>query len=103
MHCVHFVSIAAVAARCYSHEAVETDEEFDARWVTYFSKPDIDAWELKKGDSYSEDVLLELCCCYIDSCDDCKLGSVRSCGNSVCCMNPYPIIHCSLNTLGIGS
>lgn len=29
---------------------METDEEFDARWVTYFSKPDIDAWELKKGD-----------------------------------------------------
>uniref|UniRef100_A0A3B3ZVG0 Cytochrome c oxidase subunit 5A, mitochondrial n=1 Tax=Periophthalmus magnuspinnatus TaxID=409849 RepID=A0A3B3ZVG0_9GOBI len=28
---------------------VETDEEFDARWVTYFNKPDIDAWELRKG------------------------------------------------------
>ncbi|KAK2108984.1 Cytochrome c oxidase subunit 5A [Saguinus oedipus] len=27
----------------------ETDEEFDARWVTYFNKPDIDAWELRKG------------------------------------------------------
>ncbi|KAF3832148.1 hypothetical protein F7725_025813 [Dissostichus mawsoni] len=33
---------------CYSHGRVETDEEFDARWVTYFSKPDIDAWELRK-------------------------------------------------------
>ncbi|XP_060030199.1 cytochrome c oxidase subunit 5A, mitochondrial [Erinaceus europaeus] len=27
----------------------ETDEEFDARWVMYFNKPDIDAWELRKG------------------------------------------------------
>lgn len=42
---------APVASRCYSHAKVETDEEFDARWVTYFSKPDIDAWELRKGDS----------------------------------------------------
>uniref|UniRef100_A0A3P9A8C8 Cytochrome c oxidase subunit 5A, mitochondrial n=1 Tax=Esox lucius TaxID=8010 RepID=A0A3P9A8C8_ESOLU len=40
---------APLASRCYSHSKVETDEEFDARWVTYFSKPDIDAWELKKG------------------------------------------------------
>ena len=38
-----------MAARCYSHGKVETDEEFDARWVTYFNKPDIDAWELRKG------------------------------------------------------
>lgn len=40
---------APLASRCYSHGKVETDEEFDARWVTYFNKPDIDAWELKKG------------------------------------------------------
>ncbi|MBN3288025.1 COX5A oxidase, partial [Polyodon spathula] len=40
---------APVASRCYSHGKQETDEEFDARWVTYFNKPDIDAWELKKG------------------------------------------------------
>uniref|UniRef100_A0A2R9A1M4 Cytochrome c oxidase subunit 5A, mitochondrial n=1 Tax=Pan paniscus TaxID=9597 RepID=A0A2R9A1M4_PANPA len=26
-----------------------TDEEFDALWVTYFNKPDIDAWQLRKG------------------------------------------------------
>lgn len=42
--------LAPLASRCYSHGKVETDEEFDARWVTYFSKPDIDAWELRKGD-----------------------------------------------------
>ncbi|ELK37748.1 Cytochrome c oxidase subunit 5A, mitochondrial [Myotis davidii] len=37
------------SVRCYSHGSHETDEEFDARWVTYFNKPDIDAWELRKG------------------------------------------------------
>uniref|UniRef100_A0A2K5ICZ9 Cytochrome c oxidase subunit 5A, mitochondrial n=1 Tax=Colobus angolensis palliatus TaxID=336983 RepID=A0A2K5ICZ9_COLAP len=36
------------SVRCYSHGSHETDEEFDARWVTYFNKPDIDAWELRK-------------------------------------------------------
>ncbi|XP_023153408.2 cytochrome c oxidase subunit 5A, mitochondrial [Amphiprion ocellaris] len=40
---------ALLASRCYSHGKQETDEEFDARWVTYFNKPDIDAWELRKG------------------------------------------------------
>uniref|UniRef100_A0A9J7ZT58 Cytochrome c oxidase subunit 5A, mitochondrial n=2 Tax=Cyprinus carpio TaxID=7962 RepID=A0A9J7ZT58_CYPCA len=38
-----------LAVRCYSHAKVETDEEFDSRWVTYFSKPDLDTWELRKG------------------------------------------------------
>ncbi|KAM9853979.1 cytochrome c oxidase subunit 5Aa isoform 1-T1 [Aulostomus maculatus] len=40
---------AVLASRCYSHGKQETDEEFDARWVAYFNKPDIDAWELRKG------------------------------------------------------
>ncbi|XP_001379652.2 cytochrome c oxidase subunit 5A, mitochondrial [Monodelphis domestica] len=40
---------AIQSVRCYSHGSHETDEEFDARWVTYFSKPDLDAWELRKG------------------------------------------------------
>ncbi|KAM4830565.1 cytochrome c oxidase subunit 5A, mitochondrial [Urocitellus parryii] len=40
---------AIPSVRCYSHGSHETDEEFDARWVTYFNKPDIDAWELRKG------------------------------------------------------
>ncbi|XP_070687315.1 cytochrome c oxidase subunit 5A, mitochondrial-like [Pempheris klunzingeri] len=40
---------APLASRCYSHSKTETEEEFDARWVTYFSKPDLDAWELRKG------------------------------------------------------
>uniref|UniRef100_A0A8C5YAD9 Cytochrome c oxidase subunit 5A, mitochondrial n=1 Tax=Microcebus murinus TaxID=30608 RepID=A0A8C5YAD9_MICMU len=40
---------AIQSIRCYSHGSHETDEEFDALWVTYFNKPDIDAWELLKG------------------------------------------------------
>ncbi|KAK1789804.1 hypothetical protein P4O66_015684 [Electrophorus voltai] len=40
---------APLGSRCYSHGSQETDEEFDARWITYFNKPDIDAWELRKG------------------------------------------------------
>ncbi len=56
---------APLASRCYSHAKVETDEEFDARWVTYFSKADLDAWELRKGDSlcfaYSNDMSLHCC------------------------------------------
>ncbi|XP_055147277.1 cytochrome c oxidase subunit 5A, mitochondrial-like [Symphalangus syndactylus] len=40
---------AIQSVHCYSHGSHETDVEFDARWVTYFNKPDIDAWELRKG------------------------------------------------------
>nr|XP_030730813.1 cytochrome c oxidase subunit 5A, mitochondrial isoform X1 [Globicephala melas] len=42
-------AVAIQSIRCYSHGSHETDEEFDARWVTYFNRPDIDAWELRKG------------------------------------------------------
>jgi hypothetical protein len=31
-----------------SHEIQETDEEFDARYVAFFSRSDIDGWELRK-------------------------------------------------------
>ncbi|ODN00595.1 Cytochrome c oxidase subunit 5A, mitochondrial [Orchesella cincta] len=40
---------ATGAARFMSHEVQETDEEFDARYVAYFSRPDIDGWEVRKG------------------------------------------------------
>lgn len=34
----------------YPREGIEeTEEEFDQRYVNYFSKPDIDGWELRKG------------------------------------------------------
>ncbi|XP_003797553.1 cytochrome c oxidase subunit 5A, mitochondrial-like [Otolemur garnettii] len=46
---VHVPTAAIQAIRCYSHGSHETDEELHALWVTYFNKPDIDAWELRKG------------------------------------------------------
>ena len=27
----------------------ESDSEFDARYVAFFSRPDIDGWEIRKG------------------------------------------------------
>ncbi|KFQ59501.1 hypothetical protein N334_00931, partial [Pelecanus crispus] len=50
---------AVLHARCYSHGSQESDEEFDARWVTYLNKPDIDAWELRKGMLVGYDLVLE--------------------------------------------
>lgn len=32
-----------------SHGKQETDEEFDKRYVDYFSRPDIDHWEIRKA------------------------------------------------------
>ena len=31
------------------HGRDETDEEFDARYERFFSRPDLDGWELRKG------------------------------------------------------
>ena len=31
------------------HAKEETEEEFDARYVAYLSRPDIDGWELRKA------------------------------------------------------
>jgi len=39
---------SVVAAR-QKHDHHETDEEFDARYVKYLSKPDIDGWEVRKA------------------------------------------------------
>lgn len=55
--CAAFLVAALLASRWYSHGKQETDEEFDARWVTYFNKQDIDAWELRKGRIMSHLVL----------------------------------------------
>uniref|UniRef100_A0A8C1CPV2 Cytochrome c oxidase subunit 5A, mitochondrial n=1 Tax=Cyprinus carpio carpio TaxID=630221 RepID=A0A8C1CPV2_CYPCA len=55
---------APLAVRCYSHAKVETDEEFDSRWVTYFSKPDLDTWELRKGILEIPRGFLPLCSLY---------------------------------------
>lgn len=42
-------------------QVAEYDEEFDARWLDYFNRPDIDTWELKKGlnDLYGHDLVPE--------------------------------------------
>lgn len=39
----------AVACVRYSHGVQETDEQFDARYVNYFNRPDIDGWEIRKA------------------------------------------------------
>lgn len=40
--------------RFMSHEVQETDEEFDARYVAFFSRPDIDGWEIRKVRTLSD-------------------------------------------------
>jgi len=39
---------AVAITRHMSHGPVESDAEFDARYETYFNRPDIDAWEIRK-------------------------------------------------------
>lgn len=40
---------AASVRSMSSHGPAETDEEFDARYVAYFNRKDIDGWELRKA------------------------------------------------------
>jgi len=40
---------ATGALRLMSHGVKESDEEFDARYVAFFNRPDIDGWEVRKG------------------------------------------------------
>ncbi|EDO31660.1 predicted protein [Nematostella vectensis] len=44
-----------------SNKPVESEEAFDARWEAYFSRPDIDAWELRRGlnELYGHDLVPE--------------------------------------------
>lgn len=35
--------------RNMGHGPVESDAEFDARYETYFNRPEIDAWEIRKA------------------------------------------------------
>ncbi|GAB0099152.1 Cytochrome c oxidase subunit 5A, mitochondrial [Sergentomyia squamirostris] len=42
--------LSTIATVRQSHGGpVETDEEFDARYETYFNRPDIDGWQVRKG------------------------------------------------------
>ncbi|KJE97408.1 cytochrome c oxidase subunit Va [Capsaspora owczarzaki ATCC 30864] len=40
--------VAAVRAYSAGHH-VETDAQFDARWLAYFQDPNLDLWELRNG------------------------------------------------------
>lgn len=54
----HRLQAAAVAAKAFkpsvvavrlAHHDHETDDEFDARYVSYLSRPNIDGWEVRKA------------------------------------------------------
>jgi Cytochrome c oxidase subunit Va. len=36
-------------SRLMSHQATETDDEFDTRYEAYFNRQDIDGWEIRKA------------------------------------------------------
>ena len=40
--------IDVLAVRSMAHGPIETDEAFDARYIAYFQRSDIDGWELRK-------------------------------------------------------
>lgn len=42
-------SLAGVQSVRESHGSKETDEEFDQRYVNFFSRNDIDHWEIRKA------------------------------------------------------
>lgn len=52
--------IGGVSIR-HNHGKVETDDEFDKRYVDFFSRPDIDHWEVRKAinDLSGEDIIPE--------------------------------------------
>jgi len=52
---------AAVVGIRGKHGAVESDEAFDARYENFFSRPDIDGWEIRKAmnDLQGEDLVPE--------------------------------------------
>ncbi|CAG2055040.1 unnamed protein product [Timema podura] len=43
------VRTSAIPSRFMSHQSTETDEEFDNRYINYFNRKDIDAWEIRKA------------------------------------------------------
>ncbi|XP_005097521.1 cytochrome c oxidase subunit 5A, mitochondrial [Aplysia californica] len=52
---------SALTAVRHGHGKVETEEEFDSRYVKYFDRPDIDGWEIRKAmnDLTGEDLVPE--------------------------------------------
>lgn len=62
--CVHIrlVAVNNTLWCRYGHgKPEESDEAFDARWLSYFNRPDLDEWDLKKGvnDLYGHDLVPE--------------------------------------------
>ncbi|CAD5119305.1 DgyrCDS7932 [Dimorphilus gyrociliatus] len=50
-----------VSRRCMSKHVVESEEEFDARYESFFNRPDIDGWEVRKAmnDIHADDLVPE--------------------------------------------
>lgn len=42
-------STSVAPTRLMSHQATETDDEFDSRYEAYFNRQDIDGWEIRKA------------------------------------------------------
>lgn len=60
--CTHTLALNTTLWRNYGSSKVEeSDEEFDARWLAYFNRPDLDTWDLKKGlnELYGHDLVPE--------------------------------------------
>ncbi|XP_043273636.1 cytochrome c oxidase subunit 5A, mitochondrial [Venturia canescens] len=96
----------------------ETDEEFDARYVNFFSRPDIDHWEIRKAmnDLAGMDLVPDpkIVCAALRACrrlNDCALTirfleSVKEkCGDHVKTIYPYILqeIRPTLDELGIST
>lgn len=101
-----------------SKHNVETDEEFDARYVAYFDRPDIDGWQIRKGinDLCGEDLVPEpkIIIAALEACrrvNDFALGvrfleAVKDkCGNRVNEIYPYILqeIRPTLKELGLNT
>ena len=39
----------SASTRNYASHNVESDEDFDARYESYFNDPDLDGWAIRKG------------------------------------------------------
>lgn len=108
---------AAVGAVRLSHGGpVETDEQFDSRYVTYFSRSDIDGWEVRKGmnDILGMDLIPDpaIISAALKACrrvNDYALavrwleGCKEKCGPQVATIYPYLLqeIRPTLNELGV--
>lgn len=101
-----------------SHGSAETDEEFDAKYVNFFNRPNIDCWEIRKAmnDLAGLDLIPEptIICAALRACrrlNDFALAirfleSIKDkCGPKVKVIYPYIIqeIRPTLDELGINT